>query len=391
MTPVMNESSESFATSSRIAELGISIRLGFWGLTLIVASFALNIVWMALDPLRGWAGTLVAALFVLIFALMLVVSILAAYRLSRANGDNLPVRIVYCALMLLPIGNFILLWGLKDRGNEKRHELHLKELIQKSLVVGRPAPSLSELVAEAKSKPEARSSFGRFARGTLLTLGISSVLSIGLLAIAFGAGEESDRVRAGILAIIPCVVAVAASIKTASEAFSASPQDRSSPERAVEAYISMVKQERWPEAMSCLSWIAGHGKDTVRPAIPELDLGPAAFCIRTPADLGAYWNELGGGRKLSKSRRMTCQVLGVDHPTDTSAMVRIKLSVNLDLATAELGGQALKKAPATARLFASIPQVMAFGSARAQSDLCFLWPVYKQNGQWYLLQVGLPT
>jgi len=155
---------------------------------------------------------------------------------------------------------FHFLWGLKDRGNETRHELHLKELVQQSLVVGRPAPFLSELIAEAESKPEAKASFGRFARNTLLALGISSALSIGLLAVAFWASDEFDRVRAGILAIIPCVVAVAALIKTVSEALSTSPQNRSTPERAVEAYVSMVKQQRWPEAMSCLSWITGHAR-----------------------------------------------------------------------------------------------------------------------------------
>jgi hypothetical protein len=387
---MMEKSLERPAVSAEIAELRTSVRLGFWGLTLIVALSVLNIAWMALDPLGGWAATLMATLFGLLFVLMLVVSILAAYRLSRAHGDNLAVRLVYCVLMLLPIGNFIFLWGLKDRGNETRHELHLKELVQQSLVVGRPAPFLSELIAEAESKPEAKASFGRFARNTLLALGISSALSIGLLAVAFWASDEFDRVRAGILAIIPCVVAVAALIKTVSEALSTSPQNRSTPERAVEAYVSMVKQQRWPEAMSCLSWITGHGKDTVRPAIPELDLKPAAFCIRQPGDLGAYWSDLGGGRKLSGARSMSCKILGVDHTTETSATVRVRLSIDLDFATAELGGSAMKRAPAATLVFAS-NEALALGIVRVEKAVCFPWPAYQRNGQWYLLQVGFPS
>jgi len=370
----------------RIDELKISIRLGFWGLTLIVACFVINIVWMALDPLGGWAGTLMVTLFGLVFVLMLVVSILAAYRLSRAHGDNLAVRIVYCALMLLPIGNFIFLWGLRDRGIEKQAELAYLEFKEELPASGRPDPSLGELVATALSKPESKATYGRFARSTLLTLGISGALGAWMLAVFLISPDEYYHLLSGLLGAITGAVVLAALIKVAAEAFSASPQDRTTPERAVESYMNMVSQERWPEAMSCLSWIACRGEAVVRPAIPDIDLSAAVFRIRQSNDLGGYWRDLGRGRKLSGARSMSCEVLGVDYSTKSSATVRVKFSMGLDLATAEIGGEVWKRSPA-----AVVQAAEGLGLASSDKEVCFPWPVYFRNSRWHLLQVGFSS
>ena len=375
-------------TNSPRAELTTGIWLGFWGLTLFVASFVFNLALAIYDPPAGVGRRIMGTSCMLLFIVMLVVSVLGAYRLSRALGHGVAMRIAYCALMLLPIGNFIFLWTLRERGLQRKAELPAAT-DQKPRAAERPASSLNELVAEAASQREAPARYGRFARGTLVTLVISGGLSGGLLAIAFLASDELYRFSAGILAIIPCVVTLAALIKTALEAFSVSPQGRTTPERAVEAYVGMVKQQRWPEAMSCLSWAAARGKAVIRAAIPEVDLAPATFSIRQPSDLAAYWEPLSGGRKLSGARSMSCQVLGVDHATATSAMVRVRFSVDLDLATAEIGGEAWKNAPPEikAAMFSSGRNAV-LGIHRVEKEICFAWPVYRSNGQWYLLQVG---
>jgi sorbitol-specific phosphotransferase system component IIBC len=224
------------ANPDEFAELTTSIRLAFWALTLFVAYFVTCIVWMALDPLGGWAARLMAILLGGIFVLMLVISILAAYRLSRALGYKIAVRIVYCVLMLLPIGNFILLWNLRDRGTQLKPELRYRQLADGASAAGTPARPLSELVAEAVSKPEPNAAHRRFARSTLMTLAASTVLSGILLVIAFRARDDYDRLMAAMLAIIPCVAFVSALIKLAIEACSASTQDRTTPVKAVEAY-----------------------------------------------------------------------------------------------------------------------------------------------------------
>jgi hypothetical protein len=253
-----------------------------------------------------------------------------------------------------------------------------------------PNPNLSELVSQAGVKPEASAQHGRFATSTLVALGICGGSTVAMPVLFVVLRDESYKFLAAFLWPIAGILTLAVLIKIAIEAFSGSPRHRDTPQKAVECYISMVKQQRWPEALSCLSWLARNGQNVIRPAIPEIDLARAAFRIQRPADLKSYWADLGGGQKLRGSRNMNCQVLGVEFATESSALVRVRISVMLDLATAALGGSAWKSASATDTLLASAPFVPALGCNWVGNGASYSWPVYRRDGQWYLLQVGLP-
>ena len=250
---------------------------------------------------------------------------------------------------------------------------------------------LSELASEAGTKPEAVARHGRFATSTLVALGICGGLTLAALVVLLVSSDDSYRLLAFLLGPVAGLVTVAVLIKIAIEAFSGSPKHRVTPQQAVKCYIDMVKQQRWPEAVSCLSWVARNGSKVIRPAIPEIDLVQATFCIQRPADLKSYWADLDGGQKLRGSRKMRCKVLGVESATDSTALVRVRLTVALDLATAKIGGSAWKSAPVVDTLLASAPFAPALGFNWVGNGVSFSWPVYRRDGQWYLLQVGLPS
>jgi hypothetical protein len=153
----------------------------------------------------------------------------------------------------------------------------------------------------------------------------------------------------------------------------------------------MVNQQRWLEAMSCLSWITGHGQVVIRPAVPEMGLAPAAFCIRQPGDLGAYWYDQGNECESGENRGLRGQILGVDYATETSAMVRVELSANLNRAGAGAGGETRAGASAATARLAGYTSAMAPDRAHLERKVCFGWPVYQWAGQWYLLQIGFPA
>jgi hypothetical protein len=371
------------STSPR-SELRISIRLGFWGLALCAAWFALNLLMLGLDGAGVGMARPVAALILLSLVLTLTVCVVAAYRLARALGHPVVVRAIYGVLMLLPFANFMLLWNLRDRGLQRAAEGGGGEA-NPNQAGAEPAPSLGELVADARILPEAPATWGRFARSTLLTLGLSGGLGAALLAVFWFSDDEFSHLLSGFLGVVNGAVVLAALIKTATEACAAPPPDRSTPERAVESYMNLVNQRRWPEAMSCLSSSVAHGATVLRPAIPDLDLAPAAYRIRAPEDLCAYWSGLDAGPRRGGARSMNCQVLGVDYATRSSALVRVRFSLELDLANAEIGGDAWKRAPrAVVRAAAGLDR------ARVGREVCFPWPAYRRHGRWCLLQVGLP-
>jgi hypothetical protein len=253
-----------------------------------------------------------------------------------------------------------------------------------------PSRSLDELVSAAAARHEALARHGRFATSTLVALWICGGLTLAMPVVFVASRDESYQFLAAFLCPIAGILTLAVLIKIAIEAFSGSPRHRDTPQKAVECYISMVKQQRWPEALSCLSWLARNGQKVIRPAIPEIDLAQAAFCIQRPADLKSYWADLGGGQKLRGSRNMNCQVLGVESATESSALVRVRLSIVLDLATADIGGSAWKSASVTDTLLASAPFTPALGFNWVGNGVGYSWPVYRRGGQWFLLQVGLP-
>ena len=111
-------------------ELTIGLRLGFWGLTLFVAFMVYCLLLAIFEPTAGpwyWILMISGGLAVILAPM---VAVLGAYRLSRALGYKMAERIAYCALMLLPFANFVLLWTLRDRGLQQRDELRLLDWVQ---------------------------------------------------------------------------------------------------------------------------------------------------------------------------------------------------------------------------------------------------------------------
>jgi hypothetical protein len=385
----MTQNAGDAGSRQALAGLKVTLRLGFLAFMSHLGFFGFCLALAIFSPLTKLQDAILGILGALCILSLIVVGPVAAYRLSRASGSGVAMGIVYAALMLLPLANFIFLWALRGAGRLKLAELQGTQVILRQAVERSHAPSLTECVAEAVTRPEPRATYGRFALGTLIALGICVALTTILLLISFFNDEEGYRILARFFAGFMGLLTLATLIKIALEAFSGSPRNRETPEQAVACYIAMIQQQRWPEAMSCLSWIVTDGRDVLRPAIPEVDLAPAAFSLRSPADLGNYWRDFITGQALRGARRMACEILGVEKTSESSALVRVRFSLELNLATAAIGSEAWKRA-SVARLLASVPGAGDSAPVPVGNILMFPWPVYRTQGRWYLLQVGFP-
>ena len=120
------------------------------------------------------------------------------------------------------------------------------------------------LAEKAKQGTEDFNAPGKHALSTLITLGIGIVLGGAALGTCLLMSPSTpSRPLVGLLAGVMGVVAVAGVLKWLIEFWQVAPNDRTTPEKALKAYLSSLHQLRWHAASTCLSWAAkdGNGMD----------------------------------------------------------------------------------------------------------------------------------
>jgi hypothetical protein len=241
--------------------------------------------------------------------------------------------------------------------------------------------TIAGLVKLAGSREEDGAAPSKFAASTVVTLIVSSLLAGGLsLAGVFAEDDGLMRLCYFFAAFVGLLV-LAALIKLGLEALTVSPRERTTPEKAVSAYLLLIKQQRWKAAWSCLSWVAKQGQPIVRPEFPAIDLGAATVRISKGSSLRRYWAPLLPGTRLRGERGIDWAVLDSNPLLPQVSLVRVRLSLALKMDTAKIGGEAWK----TRR------QSPTVDSDVGGTELEVHWPVYERGGQWYLLSAGLPV
>ncbi|MHC4252241.1 MAG: hypothetical protein ACYS9X_24245 [Planctomycetota bacterium] len=233
------------------------------------------------------------------------------------------------------------------------------------------------LAEKAVSRPEDPTAPGKFMASTIATLAVCVGGGlVALVVVLLMEPEAPYRFLVGLGAVVLGLGALAGLLKFVGEAIQTSPRDRTTPEKALKAFLYSLEQLRWPAASACLSWAAKDGDEIGRPAMPDIDLEEARFTISGQGDLATYWNDFVGRFKSRGSRRLRYKVRSAKELSDTVALVPVEVGITLDMNTAALGGEARKR-----RGFMS-----GFNSVRVNCR----WPVYKREGLWYLLAAGLP-
>src|SRR5262249_55842400 len=156
-------------------------------------------------------------------------------------------------------------------------------------------------------------------------------------------------------------------LKLLPELFATSPRDRTTPQKAVKAYLDAIRQSRWSAAAACLSWVCKQGSPVSRLAIPELDLAQAQFRVSDERGLQRYWQDFVGMFKTRGSRKMSVKILKAQFVSQAAATVAVEARVILTLKTAHLGGEALARASLGDRL-------AGFVAVRMTCE----WPVYQR-------------
>jgi hypothetical protein len=239
--------------------------------------------------------------------------------------------------------------------------------------------AIAGLVELAGSREESGAIPGRFARSTIITLVITSLIAGGLWLA--GTFEEEDGLMRleYFFAAFAGLLVLAALIKLGAEALTISPRTRTTPEKAVSAYLQLIEQRRWKAALSCLSWVAKDGQLLFRPAFPAIDLEGKILPISKGSSLRRYWGPLLPGTRLRGERGFHWTVLDSSPVPPQGARVRVRFSLVLNMDTAAIGGAAWK---AHRQSSTADPDFNG-------TELEFRWPVYQRGGQWYLLSAGL--
>ncbi len=233
------------------------------------------------------------------------------------------------------------------------------------------------LAEEAASRPEDPTSPGKFSTATVVVavLGVAGG-GIALAVCLIAAPGGQTKLLAALAAAVLGVVAVAGVLKLAGEALGTSPRDRTTPEKALRAYLGSIEQQRWGAAASCLSWVAKRGEEIVRPAVPHLDLEEERFTVAGEKGVADYWRAFTGAFKARGSRQTSHRVRSAEPLAESVAMAALEMTISLDLRTAALGGEARKRKA-------------LLSDSNTMSVWC-RWPVYERGGLWYVLSAGFP-
>lgn len=233
-----------------------------------------------------------------------------------------------------------------------------------------------QLAETAAGRPESDRAPARFSLATRATLVVGGVgLGVALLLALVGIGPYTFL--AGLAAAVMGVVTLAALFKLVTEALYTAPGDRPTPEKALKAYLGSIKQQRWGAAAACLSWVAARGDEVLRPAMPDVDLAETRLVISGARDLAAYWGDFVGAMKTRGSRSLGYKVVATETLSATVACVTVDLCVTLDLKTAALGGEALRRRGPL--------------DISSRVSCSGRWPVYRRGDLWYLLAAGIPA
>lgn len=172
------------------------------------------------------------------------------------------------------------------------------------------------------------------------------------------------------------IMAVAGFFKLLTELFRVSPRDRTTPEKALKAYLGSVNQQRWKAAFSCLSWAAKDGRDVMRPAMLEVELAEQTFQIRQAGDVREYWSDFVGMLKARGKRSFSYKLSAARRVSESVAIVPMGGSISMDTSTASLTSEVVRRHGPGALIKVTFTCV---------------WPVYERDGLWYLLMAGFPA